>query len=228
MYWVRLEMLACSFWVFSKASCNQNLKNTKIWSHSIAFHACSFLCFSSFCICYLWMRGRRDSLMTPLSKGEKIFRDVLRGENIKVFKKGGNWRIWKFWNLRIIVRGSFLFAFLWSYCPFWTWIAFLGSSQWSKVTLNNCSFIWTLSEIFDSSLEIEAFLLYFALSHLSLLFWSQLGHFLCFLLHLDQVAPLCENVEFFLFKSQNLLLLEIANVFIKGEIVDIMGICSWS
>lgn len=40
--------------------------------------------------------------------------------------------------------------------------------------------------------------------------------------------PLCENVEFLLFKPQNLHLLKIANVFIKGEIVDIMGICSCS
>ena len=37
--------------------------------------------------------------------------------------------------------------------------------------------------------------------------------------------PLCENVVFLLFKPQNLHLWEIANVFIKGEIVDIMGIC---
>ena len=39
-----------------------------------------------------------------------------------------------------------------------------------KGQMNNCSFIWTLSEIFYSSLEIEAFLLPFALSRLPMLF----------------------------------------------------------
>ena len=104
----------------------------------------------------------------------------------------------------IIVRESIKFAFLWSYCHFWTWIVILGTSQWSKVNLNNCSFIWTLSEIFDSSLEIEAFLLSFALSRLPTLFWSQLGHFHCVLLLMDQVVPLCENVEYFYFQTSNL------------------------
>ena len=43
-----------------------------------------FMLLSQFCICYLWMRGRRDSLMTPLSKGEKIFQDVCKGRRNEV------------------------------------------------------------------------------------------------------------------------------------------------
>ena len=63
--------------------------------------------------------------------------------------------------MMIIVRGSISLAFMSPYCRFWTWIAILGSSQWSKVTLNNCSFIWTLSEIFDSFLKIWSFHAFF-------------------------------------------------------------------
>ena len=94
--------------------------------------------------------------------------------------------------MMIIVRGSISFAFLCDPCPFWTWIAILGSSQWSKVTLNNCSFIWTLSEIFDSFLEIEAFMRSFAVSSLLVLFWSQLG--LLFVLSLA-FGPSCAIVR---------------------------------
>ena len=116
------------FWVISKASCTQKLKNTKkIEATPLHFmHAPSYA-FSSFFICHLWTRGRRDSLMTPLSKGEKM-----------VEKKWKKWELWKrgsylekngkfeiFWYLRIIVRWSSLFVFLWVYCYFWTWIAIL-------------------------------------------------------------------------------------------------------
>ena len=56
-------------------------------------------------------------------------------------------------------------------------------------------FLMDLKWDFDSFRENEAFLLSFVLSHLCMLFWSQLGHFLCFLLHLDQVVHLRENCE---------------------------------
>ena len=123
--------------------------------------------------------------------------------------------------MMIIVRGSIIFAFWWSNCN--SWILTMIKGQ-----MNNCSFIWTLSEIFDYFLEFEAFMLSFDLSHVPLLFWCQLGHFHCFLLLMDQVVPLCENREYFRFQTFKLIFWIIANVFIKGEIVDIMGICAWS
>ena len=51
--------------------------------------------FSLFCICHPWTRGRRDSLMTPLSKGEKMV------EKKGSYEKGGAfWR--RFENLEIL------------------------------------------------------------------------------------------------------------------------------
>ena len=43
---------------------------------------------------------------------------------------------------------------------------------------------------------------------------------------MDQVMPLYENCEYFRFQTYKLIFWIIANVFIKGEIVDIMGICA--
>ena len=45
---------------------------------------------------------------------------------------------------------------------------------------------------------------------------------------MDQVVPLCENYEYFLFQTYKFIFWIFANVFIKGEIVDIMGICARS
>ena len=56
-----------------------------------------------------------------------------------------------------------LLTFLNLNCNFWILTMIKGQ-------MNNCSFIWTLSEIFDYFLEFEAFMLSFALSHLPMLF----------------------------------------------------------
>ena len=80
-------------------------------------------------------RGRRNSKNmkkgSPLEKLEKMIEELVKCEKGELLGEFGENKI--FWKMVIIVRGSIIFAFLWSNCHFWTWIAILGSSQWSKV-----------------------------------------------------------------------------------------------
>lgn len=110
------------FWVISKASCIQQLKNTKkfFWSHSIAFHACSILCF--FLILHLLSLDERKAwfLDDSIVKGGEDFVKMLkRGEVVwgeDVWKRGSY--LEKIWNSEDHSEGEFLICFLVILLPF--------------------------------------------------------------------------------------------------------------
>ena len=85
MYWVRVEILVCSFWVISKASCNQKLKNSKI--EATPLHSMHAPCYASFSICIASLDERKVWFLDDsIVKGGEEMVKMLTEEMIKIWK----------------------------------------------------------------------------------------------------------------------------------------------